>query len=61
MSKQAKPNLIVAQGEGWKVEFDRTTRDYSAIVHGRYIGSEKTPGAAQSLCHEYLYQQPVAA
>jgi len=61
--KATKSNLIVASGANWRVEFDRTTRDYSAIVEGRYIGSEKTPSAAQSLCHEYLYRQlaPVAA
>lgn len=63
MSKKAKPALIVAQGEGWAVEYDRLTKDYAAKVDGRYIGSEKTPSAAQSLCREHLYRQlaPVAA
>ena len=58
--KAPKPNLIVAQAAdgSWRVELDRETKDYAAMITGvGYIGSEKTPSAAQTLCHEYLFRQ----
>lgn len=57
-------NLIVAQGTGWRVEFDRESRDYLAMVNGvGCIGIRQTPSEAQALCNEYMFRQlaPAAA
>lgn len=52
--KAAKPNLIVAQGTGWHIEFDRTTKDYAAMIDGvGYIGSAARPHEAQSLINQH--------
>lgn len=64
---KVKAALIVAQGEGWRVEFDRESRDYCAIIDGPVgcIGYTAEPLAAQTRCREYMAQQlapaPVAA
>lgn len=56
-----KANLIVSQGQGWRVELDRETRDYLAMINGvGCIGYRATPSAAQTLCHEYMYNQLAA-
>lgn len=61
-AKTTKPNLIVSQGEGWRVEYVRASKDYASCVDGRgYIGSSAKPLAAQQLCHEYLHRQLAAA
>lgn len=49
-SKRAKPSLIVSQGDGWHIAYDRETKDYTAIVEGvGSIGSRERPSDAQSL------------
>jgi hypothetical protein len=59
---KVKANLIVAQGNGWRVEFDRGTKDYASYVDGcGYIGSSAKPLEAQQRCHEYLYRQLASA
>jgi len=57
-------NLIVSQGTGWRVELDRESRDFLAMVNGvGCIGIRATPSEAQTLCHEYMHRQlaPAAA
>lgn len=57
-SKRAKPSLIVSQGEGWRVEYDRETKDYTAIVDGvGSLGSRERPSDAQSLIEAYRSAQ----
>ncbi len=63
-TKPVKANLIVAQGEGWRVEFDRLTKDYLAMVNGvGCIGYTTSPVEAQRLCQEHVARQhaPAAA
>jgi len=57
-------NLIVSQGTGWRVELDRESRDFLAMVNGvGCIGIRATPSEAQTLCHDYMFRQlaPAAA
>ncbi|MBK9944242.1 MAG: hypothetical protein IPP13_21790 [Kouleothrix sp.] len=57
-----KANLIVSQGDGWRVEFDRASRDYLAMINSvGCIGITETPSAAQTLCQEYTVRQLSAA
>lgn len=54
--KATKPNLIVAQGEGWHVEFDRETKDYAAFIDTDdvgCIGYRSRPQDAQALIQKY--------
>ena len=58
-AKPVKANLIVAQGSGWWVEFDRVTKDYCAMVNGvGCIGYTASPVEAQRLCQEHVAPRP---
>ena len=53
-TKPAKANLVVSQGPFWRVEFDRVTKDYIAIVDGvGCIGCSAKPHQAQTLIAGY--------
>ncbi|MBK9944349.1 MAG: hypothetical protein IPP13_22340 [Kouleothrix sp.] len=53
-AKLVKANLIVSEGDGWRVEYDRVTKDYVSYVKGRgYIGSSAKPLEAQQRCQAY--------
>jgi hypothetical protein len=56
--KQPKPNLVVSQGDGWRVEYSRADRDFVAIIDGvGPIGDCAKPHEAQTLINEYRYRQ----
>lgn len=53
-----KANLIVSEGDGWRVEYDRVTKDYLAMINGvGCIGYAQKLLAAHQLCQEYTYRQ----
>lgn len=53
-----KPNLIIAQGQGWHVEFDRCSKDYAAMIDGvGVIGYAAKPHEAQTLINDYRANQ----
>ena len=57
-------NLIVSEGNGWRVEYDRETRGYLAMINGVGCkGYSDSPVRAQTLCREYMVRQlaPAAA
>lgn len=59
---KVKANLIVSQGNGWRVELDRESRDYLAMVNGvGCIGVRTSPVEAQTLCREYMFRQLATA
>ncbi len=56
--KKSKPALRVSQGNGWYVEYSRTSKDFSAIIEGvGCIGCAKRPSDAQTLINEYRFEQ----
>ena len=56
--KKSKPALRVSQGNGWYVEYSRTSKDFSAIIEGvGCIGTATKPHEAQTLINEYNFEQ----
>ena len=51
-------NLIVSEGKGWRVEYDRETCGYLSMINGvGSVGHSASPVRAQTLCHEYMFRQ----
>jgi hypothetical protein len=49
--------VVVEQGTGWTICWDRSTRDYSVYVELEYVGSRATQGEARSAANSYVYEQ----
>ena len=52
LRRETPPAQIAAEGNGWRVEFWRDTRDYAAFSGGEYVGSRATLLEAELLARK---------
>lgn len=50
-----RPPMVVATGNGWRIEFDPHAGDYAAWIDWNVIGYFSSQQKAQSAIDEYLF------
>lgn len=52
LRREAPPVQLAAEGDGWRVEWWRDTRDYAAFNSAGYVGSRSTLIEAEHLARK---------
>jgi hypothetical protein len=52
-----RPPMVVASGDGWRIEFDPHAGDYAAWIDWNVIGYYSSQSKAQSAVDEYRYDE----